>query len=115
MGDFLATIGRSALDFFASVGRLFIFAGVALSHIVRPPFYFKLTLRQMLLIGYNSLPVVGLTSLFTGMVLALQSHTGFAGLGGDAGRAAARPEAGSSRSHTQPGVAVPGLPEPVDR
>jgi phospholipid/cholesterol/gamma-HCH transport system permease protein len=84
MGDFLATIGRSALAFFASVGRLILFAGIALSHIVRPPFYGKLLLKQMLLIGYNSLPVVGLTSLFTGMVLALQSHTGFADLGGDA-------------------------------
>ena len=83
MIDFLATIGRSALAFFASVGRLFLFAGVAMSHIFRPPFYWKLLLRQMVLIGYNSLPVVGLTSLFTGMVLALQSHTGFAGLGGD--------------------------------
>jgi phospholipid/cholesterol/gamma-HCH transport system permease protein len=84
MGDFLAAIGRSALAFFASVGRLFLFAGVTLSHIVRPPFYLKLLLRQMMQIGYNSLPVVGLTSLFTGMVLALQSHTGFSGLGGDA-------------------------------
>jgi phospholipid/cholesterol/gamma-HCH transport system permease protein len=32
----------------------------------------------MISIGYYSLPVVGLTALFTGMVLALQSHTGFA-------------------------------------
>jgi phospholipid/cholesterol/gamma-HCH transport system permease protein len=32
----------------------------------------------MLDIGYYSLPVVGLTALFTGMVLALQSYTGFA-------------------------------------
>ena len=32
----------------------------------------------MLEIGYFSLPVVGLTAIFTGMVLALQSHTGFA-------------------------------------
>jgi phospholipid/cholesterol/gamma-HCH transport system permease protein len=31
----------------------------------------------MLDIGYFSLPVVGLTALFTGMVLALQSYTGF--------------------------------------
>ncbi|HLZ65873.1 MAG TPA: ABC transporter permease [Aliidongia sp.] len=83
MGDILATIGRPALAFFASVGRLFLFAGVSLSHIVRLPFYGRLVLRQMMLIGYNSLPVVGLTALFTGMVLALQSHTGFAGLGGD--------------------------------
>ena len=84
MGDILATIGRSALTFFAGVGRLILFAGVALSHFVRLPLYWKLLLRQMIQIGYNSLPVVGLTSLFTGMVLALQSHTGFSGLGGDA-------------------------------
>ncbi len=34
-------------------------------------------LRQMVDIGYFSLPVVGLTAIFTGMVLALQSYTGF--------------------------------------
>src|SRR5260370_25578633 len=28
-------------------------------------------------IGYYSLPVVGLTAIFTGMVLALQTYTGF--------------------------------------
>ena len=32
----------------------------------------------MMEIGYYSLPVVGLTAIFTGMVLALQSYTGFA-------------------------------------
>src|SRR5260370_4508504 len=31
----------------------------------------------MVYIGYFSLPVVGLTAVFTGMVLALQSYTGF--------------------------------------
>ncbi len=31
----------------------------------------------MIEIGYYSLPVVGLTAIFTGMVLALQSYTGF--------------------------------------
>ena len=34
----------------------------------------------MIQIGYFSLPVVGLTAIFTGMVLALQSYTGFARL-----------------------------------
>jgi phospholipid/cholesterol/gamma-HCH transport system permease protein len=34
--------------------------------------------RQLIEIGYYSLPVVGLTTLFSGMVLALQSYTGFA-------------------------------------
>ena len=37
----------------------------------------RLIARQVLYIGYYSLPVVGLTALFTGMVLALQSYTGF--------------------------------------
>ena len=37
-----------------------------------------MVLRQMVEIGYFSLPVVGLTALFAGMVLALQSYTGFA-------------------------------------
>ena len=43
----------------------------------RRPFTPALILRQIVYIGYFSLPVVGLTALFTGMVLALQSYTGF--------------------------------------
>ena len=34
--------------------------------------------RKVIEIGYYSLPVVGMTAVFTGMVLALQSYTGFA-------------------------------------
>jgi phospholipid/cholesterol/gamma-HCH transport system permease protein len=74
----LATIGRFALGFLQQIGELSIFASRAVSHCVRPPFYFRHIGRQMLDIGYFSLPVVGLTALFTGMVLALQSYTGFA-------------------------------------
>ena len=54
-----------------------IFALTALATAFSPPFYPRLILRQMLDIGYFSLPVVGLTAIFTGMVLALQSYTGF--------------------------------------
>ena len=54
-----------------------LFAGVGLSHCVRPPFYLRNLGRQIIEIGYYSLPVVGLTAIFTGMVLALQSYTGF--------------------------------------
>ena len=66
------------LDFLQYCGRLAIFAGVAVYHCLRPPIYYRLIGTQMLEIGYFSLPVVGLTAIFTGMVLALQSHTGFA-------------------------------------
>ena len=55
-----------------------MFALASSSHCIRPPFYPRLIVRQMIDIGYYSLPVVGLTTLFSGMVLALQSFTGFA-------------------------------------
>jgi len=77
MLDFIATIGRITLASMAALGRLALFTGVTLSHLVRPPFYGKMLLRQMVSVGYNSLVVVGLTAVFTGMVLALQSYTGF--------------------------------------
>jgi len=78
MLDFLAAIGRVFLQFLAATGRFALFTVAGLSHCVRPPFYPRLIARQMIDIGYYSLPVVGLTATFTGMVLALQAHTGFA-------------------------------------
>ncbi|MDE2165807.1 MAG: ABC transporter permease [Alphaproteobacteria bacterium] len=74
---FLARVGRVVLAFFSAAGRLTIFTLTALSHCFRPPIYVNLILRQFVDIGYYSLPVVGLTAIFIGMVLALQLHTGF--------------------------------------
>jgi phospholipid/cholesterol/gamma-HCH transport system permease protein len=73
----LAIIGRLFLSFLAAIGDLTLFAGRAILLGVRGPFYPRAIVRQMIDIGYYSLPVVGLTAIFTGMVLALQSHTGF--------------------------------------
>lgn len=70
-------IGHSILSFLQSIGALSAFVGKAAGHCFMPPFYPKLILRQFIDIGYYSLPVVGMTALFTGMVLALQSYTGF--------------------------------------
>ena len=78
MNGLLAPIGRAFLDSLAALGRLTMFAGTAVGHMFRPPFYPALVGRQMIEIGYFSLPVVALTTLFSGMVLALQSYTGFA-------------------------------------
>ncbi len=74
----LQPIGRVSLAFLATTGRLALFTLSAVSHAFRPPFYFRTVLGQMVEIGYYSLPVVGLTAVFAGMVLALQSYTGFA-------------------------------------
>lgn len=73
----LAPIGRVFLSFLGVTGRLCRFAATSVSHCVRPPFFPRLVVQQMIEIGYYSLPVVGLTAIFTGMVLALQSYTGF--------------------------------------
>src|SRR5437773_4396769 len=78
MTDSLAAIGAVFLAFLAAVGRLTRFALQALAAVFSPPYFLGLVLRQVLYIGYYSLPVVGMTALFTGMVLALQSYTGFA-------------------------------------
>lgn len=76
--NFLQPIGRVVLSSFGTIGRLTLFTLSGISHCFRPPFYPRIMIRQMIEIGYYSLPVVGLTGVFAGMVLALQSYTGFA-------------------------------------
>ena len=75
-GNPLAVIGRIFLAFLAAVGRVSVFTSRAVSLTFVPPYYPGLILRQMMAIGYYSLPVVGLTAVFTGAVLALQIYIG---------------------------------------
>ena len=72
----LAALGRTVIASLASIGRVAIFAGEAISHLLRPPFYLREFWIACLQIGWLSLPVVGLTSLFTGAALALQIYAG---------------------------------------
>ncbi len=72
-----AAVGRATLSVSEAVGELLLFAVQAIAGGLRGPFYTRQVVRQMLDIGFYSLPVVGLTAIFTGMVLALQSYTGF--------------------------------------
>lgn len=71
-------LGARLLGFFEVMGRLILFALTALKDVLLPPYYPRLIGSQLINIGYYSLTVVGLTALFSGMVLALQSYTGFA-------------------------------------
>lgn len=72
----LAALGRTVLGFLAAIGRVSMFFAEIISHVFRPPFYIKELLYSILNIGYFSLPVVGLTSIFTGGALALQIYAG---------------------------------------
>jgi phospholipid/cholesterol/gamma-HCH transport system permease protein len=76
--DPVAAVGRTILGACRTVGGIALFALEAISHLVRPPFHGRLFLRAFIEIAWFSLPVVALTAIFTGMVLALQSYTGFA-------------------------------------
>ena len=75
--DICEAVGGAILRFLQSIGALAMFCGQSIAHIFTPPWYPRLILKQIIDIGFYSLPVVGLTAIFTGMVLALQSYTGF--------------------------------------
>ncbi len=73
----LEKAGHFTLINLAKLGEIILFMVKAVKHCFTPPFYPRLILRQFLQIGYFSLPVVGLTAIFSGAVLALQSYSGF--------------------------------------
>lgn len=70
-------IGAMILQSCDMVGRLSFFVLDVLRHGLTPPWYPRLIGAQFLTIGFYSLAVVGMTALFSGMVIALQSYTGF--------------------------------------
>jgi phospholipid/cholesterol/gamma-HCH transport system permease protein len=72
----LAALGRPVTAALASLGRIAIYGGQTVTHLLRPPFYTREFLSALLQVGWLSLPVVGLTALFTGGALALQIYAG---------------------------------------
>ena len=72
----LAAIGATVLAALAAMGRVALFAFETVTHLFRPPFYGRELWIALVQIGWLSLPVVGLTALFTGGALALQIYSG---------------------------------------
>jgi phospholipid/cholesterol/gamma-HCH transport system permease protein len=72
----LQPIGAATINTLQGVGRFALFGGNGLRAVVGAPFYGRVYAQQLFRIGWLSLPVVGLTALFTGAVLALQIYTG---------------------------------------
>ena len=70
-------VGRVALDVVEEIGLIARFLFQSLREGIRPPYRIRNIFRQMETLGVNSMPVVLITAIFTGMVLALQTHTGF--------------------------------------
>jgi phospholipid/cholesterol/gamma-HCH transport system permease protein len=74
----LEALGRVVLRVLEQLGRFFQMLGRTAFWAVRPPFDVAELGRQMVRVGWDSIPVVFLTTLFTGMVMALQTFHGFA-------------------------------------
>lgn len=72
---FFASIGRLLISAFAAIGRVTIFGFTTIARAVRPPYYPARLLEQFLQIGWFSLPVVGMTAIFSGAALAQQIYT----------------------------------------
>jgi phospholipid/cholesterol/gamma-HCH transport system permease protein len=71
-------IGRVLLRVLEEFGRSFQMLGRVAAWAPRPPYDVPELLRQMVRVGVDSVPVVFVTTLFTGMVMALQTFNGFA-------------------------------------
>lgn len=73
----LEWIGEFFIRLFEATGLWFVFLWRPIKTLFRPPVDVAEWLRQMVHVGTDSIPVVFLTTLFTGMVMALQTYTGF--------------------------------------
>jgi phospholipid/cholesterol/gamma-HCH transport system permease protein len=83
MASFAASLGNRVRGTTTGVLDYFVLGGRAVRLAFTPPYYWRDGLIQMDRIGVGSLPIVLLTGLFTGMVLALQSSVELSKFGAD--------------------------------
>ena len=74
---FLERVGARSSGFLEEAGSLCVLFVQTLGWIVRPPFRVRSLFEQMASVGVSSLPIVLITAIFTGAVLAMQTMTGF--------------------------------------
>ncbi|MBI5049884.1 MAG: ABC transporter permease [Nitrospirae bacterium] len=78
--EFIGTVVKHPLE---EMGRILLLLYSTVKWFIKPPLEIRNITKQMVEIGVNSLPVVLITAVFTGMVLALQSYTGFKRFGAE--------------------------------
>ena len=71
---FVGQIGRSTIQQLADMGRMFLFLLSAFAWALRPPQRLRLIIFHIRSIGVESLSVVLLSGVFTGMVMGLQGY-----------------------------------------
>jgi phospholipid/cholesterol/gamma-HCH transport system permease protein len=81
--DFFRWIGVQAILFLKEAGRIAVLFTQTLGWTFRPPLLGRELLKQMQEVGVRSFPVVVITAAFTGMVMSLQTYTGFKRFGAE--------------------------------
>ena len=76
--NIFAMTGSVTIDALRETGRMAQFSGRGALAWVLGPFYWRAFFSSLLRIGFTSLPVVGLTAVFTGAALALNIYDGSA-------------------------------------
>ena len=77
MLNIIRKIGKKVINNVIGLGRFIIFFFDIFKGITTRPFPIKSLLEQLVEMWIKSLPLIAMTALFTGAVLALQSYTGF--------------------------------------
>ncbi|MBI4685378.1 MAG: ABC transporter permease [Nitrospirae bacterium] len=77
IGRFVEILWSTLMSFARELGKILLLLCATMKQLILPPFELKNTFKQIIEVGIKSLPVVVITAVFTGMVLALQSYTGF--------------------------------------
>jgi len=83
LGRYLLVFFRNGVAVTEETGRILLLLMATLKQLVRPPYEFMNIYKQMLEVGVRSVPVVVVTAIFTGMVFALQTYTGFRRFGAE--------------------------------
>ena len=76
-------IGERSLTYLEETGNGFLLLVRVVRGVFHRPIPFRLTIQQMEEVGVKSLPVVLITGIFTGAVLALQTFSGFKRFGAE--------------------------------
>jgi phospholipid/cholesterol/gamma-HCH transport system permease protein len=74
MNNPVLQLGRRSLNLVQEAGGMLVFLLESLALTFAPPFRFRRLLQEIYNIGVRSIPIVILTSAFTGMVTALQGY-----------------------------------------
>ncbi len=73
---FIYNIGSNTIKYYNRLSAFLSFTFHAIKAVLTPRWYSAAIHKQIIEIGFYSLPVVGLTAIFTGAVLALQTYAG---------------------------------------